>query len=304
MHSQVDNLLPPMGSAQPSPPALPAREQGGESSCLSWQGLPGKPGAEGPQGPVGMYGYPGPAGDRGRPGRRGDKVGLGNGSTNPDGWVKQEPEARRDSLEKPVPRPCQAPPGHEVLPAPRQVSAAACWGSLAAHSPCVAGKSRRAGSSGASRAAGEWESCSLQAGAVGRALLHPQGPGVPSCVGLPHLITLPGGEGLPVGYTSGCSNILLALQGAPGVRGLDGVPGKPGLAGEAGAAGMPGAAGPPGYPVSASLAAAGCSTAPAAALPFSSRTRASFSMQRGGGGFCCVLSPPAPKLRSCRDPLG
>lgn len=87
-----------------------------------------------------------------------------------------------------------------------------------------------------------------------------------------------------MGYTSGCSNILPALQGAPGVRGLDGVPGKPGLAGEAGAAGMPGAAGPPGYPVSANLAAAGCSTAPAAALPFSSRTRASFSTQRGGGG--------------------
>lgn len=116
-----------------------------------------------------------------------------------------------------------------------------------------------------------------------------------------------------MGYTLGCPNILLALQGAPGMRGLDGVPGKPGLAGEAGAAGAPGAAGPPGYPVSANVAAVGYGTAPAAALPFSSRTRASLSAWRRRGRLvqgawresedvgCCVVSPPASKLRSCRD---
>lgn len=42
--------------------------------------------------------------------------GRGAGETR----EKREPEAHPDSLEKLVPRPCQAPLGHEVLPAPRE----------------------------------------------------------------------------------------------------------------------------------------------------------------------------------------
>lgn len=57
----------------------------------------------------------------------------------------------------------------------------------------------------------------------------------------------------------GILNILLAFQGAPGVRGLHGVPGKPGLVGEMGAPGAAGAAGPPGYPVSGMPLEWGCS---------------------------------------------
>lgn len=59
---------------------------------------------------------------------------------------------------------------------------------------------------------------------------------VPSCThrdlgchhagGLPHLITLLGGEGLPVGYTSGCSNIFWPCRELPACGGWTVSPGS------------------------------------------------------------------------------